>query len=408
MSRRTNRTAVSVVSALVVLGLLVGYASVMVISVPLGLVLNSGMGSCSSSGSIVAAGSSSTKAVQLPQETLDRLEQQDIRGRAEQNMERYTYAEEQTGVPWAVIASLHYREGGMRGNASALNGQPILGFPYINIDGQTVGANPKDDAVNAANALKRLAEGVYDVDVTQDNLSLEDWGWAFLSYNRGYLYKRVDASYTVSPYVMNGLDDQHMNMSWSSADTVSGVDGNKIGALAILSYLDGQNLGSGGCGNGEVVAPVKSDDIVITSGAGLRGRYSDYSGKYVNRIHYGLDLIGGSEIVATSAGTVTVAQNGFDGYGTAVKIDHGNGTQSLYGHMVEGSLKVSVGDTVSAGQPLGTMGNTGDSDGVHLHFEVWLNDVRVNPYAFLVENGVKLTWQSGAFPHNETPGPLDG
>lgn len=407
MSQRGGRVIVGVVGAFVALILFVGYVSVTVISIPLGLMINSKLGACSPGGMTVTAGSApsaSPGSTQLPQETIDRIEQQDLRGRAEQNMERYAYAQEQTGVPWYVVATLHYREAGMRGEASILNGQPLLGYAYVNIDGQTVGANPKEDAVNAANALKRLAAGVYDVDVTKSDLGLDDWGNAFLAYNRGYLFQRAGVSYTESPYVMNGFDAQHMNMRWSSADTVSGVDGNKIGALAAMTYLSGQNLGS--CSSGAVVAPIKSDNIFITSGAGHRGRYSDFEGQYVSRTHYGLDLIGGSEIVAVMPGTVTVAQNGYGGYGTAVKIDHGNGYQTLYGHMVLGSLKVGVGDTVSAGQLLGIMGETGDSEGVHLHFELWKDDVRINPYPFLVENGVKLTWQSDASPRNETPGPL--
>lgn len=408
MSQRRSRVAVGLISTFAVLILLVGYACIMVMSLPLSLILSGGgMSTCLPGGTFVTTGNTGTDDTpQLPQKTIDRIEKFDVRGRTEQNMERYTYAEEKTGVPWAVIASLHYREAGMRGEGSILNGALIIGIPYINIDGQTVGANPNEDAVNAANALKRLADGVYGIDVTKANNSLEDWGKAFLAYNRGYLYKRAGVPYTLSPYVMNGLDDQHMDMRWSSADTVKGVDGNKIGALAVLTYLDRQNLGMRGCGSSTVVSPVKSDDVYITSGAGQRGRYSSSQGQYINRLHYGLDLVGGADIVAVSSGTVTIAQNGYYGYGTTVKIDHGNGTQSLYGHMVSDSLKVKVGDTVSAGQLLGTMGNTGNSDGVHLHFEVWQNDTRINPYAFLTENGVKLTWRKGASPHNEKPGPL--
>ncbi|MGV9001810.1 MAG: M23 family metallopeptidase [Candidatus Saccharimonadaceae bacterium] len=442
MSKRRNGVVIGVICVFVAPLLFFGYLLIMVITLPAGLILNGGpgvgAGTCQASGTIgsvvgtigtvgtvagttaVASPSSSPTAAPesalLPQETLDRIEALDIQGRAKQNMERYTYAQEQTGVPWAVIAALHYREAGMRGEASILNGQPILGTAYKNVDGKTISADPKEDAVTAANALKGLAKGVYDVDVTKSGLSLEEWGRAFLSYNRGYLFKRADVPYTASPYVMNGFDAQHMNMHWSRADTVSGIDGNKIGALAILTYLNGQPLGKGLCsgvvgvvgGNGTFVAPIKSDNIVITSGAGQRARYSKFLGRYVNRIHFGLDLVGGSQIVAVSAGTVTIAQDGLDGLGTAVKIDHGNGTQTLYGHMVKGSLKVSVGQAVKAGQTLGTMGETGDADGVHVHFEVWLNDVRINPYPFLIENGVKLTWKQGASPHNEAPGPLEG
>lgn len=407
MSQHRNRRAIGLISAFVVLPvLLIGYVGVMAISIPLGLVLNSGMGSsCLSSGSIAAAGSNSTTAgekVQLPQATLDRLEQQDIRGRVEQNMERYTYAEKQTGVPWAVIASLHYREGGMRGDASVLNGQPILGYPYVNVDGQTVGANPKADAVNAANALKRLAKGVYDVDVTQDNLTLEDWGKAFLAYNRGYLYERAGASYELSPYVMNGLDEPHMDMSWSIADTVRGVDGNKAGALAVLSYIGGTELSGGVCGAGTVVSPVEADKLIVTSGAAVRTRAS---GK--TKVHNGIDIIGGSQIVAVTSGTVVIAQNSQGGYGTAVKIDHRNGTFSLYAHLVEGSLRVEKGQNVIAGQALGVMGDTGDSEGVHLHFEYWEGGVPVNPFPFLADHGIELSWSKNAYPQNEKPGPLN-
>lgn len=105
--------------------------------------------------------------------------------------------------------------------------------------------------------------------------------------------------------------------------------------------------------------------------------------------------MGGKVIVAGVSG----------GLGWTVKIDHGNGTYTAYGHMVAGSLKVVVGETVSAGQALGTMGNTGDSEGVHLHFQVWVNNELVNPYAFLTEQGIQLEWSPGAYPVNTKPGP---
>lgn len=180
-------------------------------------------------------------------------------------------------------------------------------------------------------------------------------------------------------------------------------------AAALFTRISGSNAGDGddagflrgSCGVGSVVAPVDGEHLIVTSGAAIRTRSSG-----LTRMHEGIDIIGGETIVAAMDGTVIIARNNYGGYGTTVKIDHGNGTYTLYGHMVEDSLTVKVGDSVKAGQPLGTMGNTGDSEGVHLHFQVWIEDKLVNPFPFLTEQGVELTWQDGAYPINTQPGPL--
>ena len=100
------------------------------------------------------------------------------------------------------------------------------------------------------------------------------------------------------------------------------------------------------------------------------------------KLHGGIDFGGGGTIVASKSGTVVIA--GYDsGWGHYVKIDHGNGFQTLYAHMVAGSLLVSPGQQVSQGQQIGTMGSTGSSTGVHLHFEMYKNGSRVNPAPYL-------------------------
>jgi murein DD-endopeptidase MepM/ murein hydrolase activator NlpD len=86
----------------------------------------------------------------------------------------------------------------------------------------------------------------------------------------------------------------------------------------------------------------------------------------------GVDLAApqGSPVNAAAAGTVIVSKVGGwnGGYGNYVVIDHGNGVQSLYAHMSTDT--VSVGESVARGQNIGTVGNTGQSTGYHLHFEV--------------------------------------
>lgn len=104
--------------------------------------------------------------------------------------------------------------------------------------------------------------------------------------------------------------------------------------------------------------------------------YMGYSG------HTGIDLGGaiGTAIYAYKSGTVTFAGWG-TGYGLHVKVDHGNGMSTLYAHCSE--LLVSAGQQVSEGQMIAKIGMTGYTTGPHVHFEVRLNGVPVNPYGYI-------------------------
>ena len=87
-----------------------------------------------------------------------------------------------------------------------------------------------------------------------------------------------------------------------------------------------------------------------------------------NGVDYGMPI--GTPLYASAAGTVLIAKNsGYNGgYGDYVVIQHGNGTQTVYGHM--SSVSVSVGQKLVQGQLIGYSGNTGKSTGPHLHFEI--------------------------------------
>ncbi len=103
--------------------------------------------------------------------------------------------------------------------------------------------------------------------------------------------------------------------------------------------------------------------------------------------HRGIDISGanasGSLVVAGASGTVTAAGWSTGGYGNYVIIDHGNGVETLYAHMLDNSLMVNEGDKVTKGQAVGRVGNTGYSFGAHLHFEVRINGNRINPAPYL-------------------------
>ena len=81
-------------------------------------------------------------------------------------------------------------------------------------------------------------------------------------------------------------------------------------------------------------------------------------------------------VTAAAAGRVIFA-GWYGGYGNAIIIDHGGQTSSLYGHCSQ--LFVSNGQDVQAGQAIGAVGSTGVSTGPHLHFEVRVNGVAVDP-----------------------------
>lgn len=73
-----------------------------------------------------------------------------------------------------------------------------------------------------------------------------------------------------------------------------------------------------------------------------------------------------------------------DGYpmvGNRVILDHGDGVRTLYWHLKNGSVAVEVGQDVTCGEPLGLVGSSGYSSGPHLHFELQVDDVVVDPYA---------------------------
>ncbi|AMP21322.1 hypothetical protein AZF37_09345 [endosymbiont 'TC1' of Trimyema compressum] len=114
-------------------------------------------------------------------------------------------------------------------------------------------------------------------------------------------------------------------------------------------------------GNGQFTWPAPSSTMVI----------SEYGGRW-GTLHAGMDIgaPAGTPIVAAESGTVVMAEAGGwgGGFGTFVVINHGGGLMTLYGHM--SSLSVSPGQSVSRGQTIGTVGNTGNSFGAHLHFQV--------------------------------------
>lgn len=170
--------------------------------------------------------------------------------------------------------------------------------------------------------------------------------------------------------------------------------------LALMMLPENQNLWAqllGGlvAGGGQIIIPDTDwvpigvlawplpQTFSITSHFGYRE--NPFTG--VIEYHNGTDIAApaGTPILAAADGTVTIA-NGIDSwggsYGYHIKIDHGNGLETLYAHC--SAICVTPGQQVCQGEVIGFVGNTGNTTGNHLHFEVWVNGERTDAMGFFV------------------------
>jgi len=118
-----------------------------------------------------------------------------------------------------------------------------------------------------------------------------------------------------------------------------------------------------------------------TSGFGMRS--SPYTG--LPTMHEGLDVANhyGQNVLAPAAGVVSFA-GARPGYGKLITIDHGYGLQTQYGHLSK--FYVKEGDRVKRGQKICAIGNTGRSTGPHVHYEVRVNGIPVDPYFYILND----------------------
>lgn len=171
-----------------------------------------------------------------------------------------------------------------------------------------------------------------------------------------------------------------------------GVDG-KRDTVALVTEIDGVRVSqktlkdeitkptdkivlNGTASFSKLMWPVGGSGGYVSSGFG----YRDFDDSF----HKGIDIAGvpqGTDIYAVYAGTVIRSETNRNGYGEFVVVDHGNGYHTAYAHM--SFRNVQVGDTVLAGDSIGGIGTTGQSTGVHLHFEVRCGGDFANPFDFL-------------------------
>lgn len=128
--------------------------------------------------------------------------------------------------------------------------------------------------------------------------------------------------------------------------------------------------------------------VPIASGFGPR----DVSNcGYCTSFHQGVDFTPGLGVAIQSIADGVVSKVAFDagGYGNSVTIDHrinGQKVQSIYAHMLSGSVRVVEGQVVKVADEVGQVGSSGASTGAHLHLEIHLNGTPIDPFAWLTAN----------------------
>lgn len=177
----------------------------------------------------------------------------------------------------------------------------------------------------------------------------------------------------ITQYVYYIIDQMQNSFSSGKLDVGTVVDklDDNIPALVAKLGVDPKEAAS-------LIYPLLGTAGTLTSVFG--GRDAPTAGASTN--HGGIDLAAptGTQIAAVLGGLVTIAGE-YGGYGNAVKIDHGNGVESLYGHM--SAVGVAPGQQVTAGQVIGNVGSTGISTGPHLHLSMYKDGEAIDPLPYV-------------------------
>ena len=128
----------------------------------------------------------------------------------------------------------------------------------------------------------------------------------------------------------------------------------------------------------------------MSSGFGYRNEtiYSDHEPHF----HRGVDIASteGSPVLASADGKVTYTGYDEHGYGNLIVLDHGYGLKTYYAHLAE--IKTQVGEIIQKGEAIGSVGSTGRSTGPHLHYEVRIFGVPVNPDNYMLDKSDFLNY----------------
>ncbi|TVQ44548.1 MAG: M23 family metallopeptidase [Saprospirales bacterium] len=221
------------------------------------------------------------------------------------------------------------------------------------------------------NNLRERDDGVYRMLFGMDPLDGDMWEGGIGGHNR--LGDNIEFNFSgqLVNEVQNRLDrlERQLVMHSRSLETIEELSEDRENMLASIPSIK----------------PIRMDNLHrsmnLLSGFGMRL----HPVHKVWRMHTGIDFTAplGTPIYATGNGVVTRIQRDRTGYGTFLVVNHGYGYETLYAHLRDYS--VEVGDEVTKGQKIATVGNTGTSTAPHLHYEVRYRGNPVNPVYFCMD-----------------------
>ena len=236
-----------------------------------------------------------------------------------------------------------------------------------------------------ASERTELEQQLAELDATRDELDQQEQELEAQRAEQDVLLRDMLKAYEEmsADYEQNMADEAALSEDIAKSEAayyaaLSKEEAERIAALNRQNNNKGSNSNSSGSTNtGGWLYPLPYQ-CQVTDSYGYRihpltGKYSWHNG-----VDFGAGA--GTSILATKSGTVTTAAYS-SAWGYYVVINHGDGYSSLYAH--QPSLSVSVGDYVTQGQTIGTVGSTGYSTGPHLHFTIYYNGADVNPFNYI-------------------------
>ena len=189
------------------------------------------------------------------------------------------------------------------------------------------------------------------------------------------IYNRKTPMGGASPQTINPSDE---NVLLQLRDLVYNIDEEQKLLSQVKVYLSARKEF---IDNFPFVWPVKSDGVPkITSGFGFRP--DPFDEKKLS-LHAGIDIAGktGDPVLVTAEGTVTLIQRDNPIYGRVIIVTHKYGFVTYYAHLSE--FDCHIGDSVKRGDMIGRVGETGESNGPHLHYEIRKDKIPIDPMNFL-------------------------
>jgi murein DD-endopeptidase MepM/ murein hydrolase activator NlpD len=258
-----------------------------------------------------------------------------------------------------------------RGKSAALRPPPTSVLIQVNVAGAVVrpGAYNLEPNSRIADAVE--AAGGFALEADENGLNLaarvENGQRLEIPYKTGFVpAEERDSGGILKKTLSSSAENELMDSDSTALDELKKTP-EKVSTIATTSSAT-PSCSDGPVGSGAFVWP---GDNHFLSG-------NDYGPE-----HPGIDIAAGegSQVYAADSGIVTAKGYDESGYGNVIQIDHGNGYSTVYAHLSE--IGVSMCQGVYAGQLIGAAGNTGNSHGAHLHFEVVRDGWSINPWLVL-------------------------